>query len=250
MKRKNVIVPVLLMGLMAASFTGFNQQSITAKQMKEDTLPVKQGDKKIRDLDDAINEVDRGFDQLNKIDETRIKAQLDQAMKNLDAAKIQMEMDKAIKEIDMSKVKADLDKAMKEVNSEKMKAQIEAAIAKVDVEKIKKQIEVQKIDLRKAEEQLKKVQPQIEQSMKEARKSLEKAKAELLDYKSFTTDLEKDGLIDTKREYSVKQEDGGLYINGQKQSDAVYNRYKSFLEKHKDFKIEKSADSFNIQKNK
>ncbi|HZH00336.1 MAG TPA: hypothetical protein VEY32_04600, partial [Flavisolibacter sp.] len=125
--------------------------------------------------------------------------------------------------------------------------QIEAAISKVDMEKVKKEIEkVREVELPKIEEELKKVRPQIEQSLEEAKKSVEKAKAEIEEYKSFENGLEGDGLINKKGTYTIEHKDGVLTINGQKQPEAVYNKYRSFLEKHKNFTWKKDGDGLNI----
>jgi chromosome segregation ATPase len=250
MNKRFSIIPVLVIGLLTLSLTGFNQKSATAKQAAEDTIPTKNKERKIRNLDEAIDEVDRGFEELNKVNMEKIKREIEESMKNINTEKMKLEMDKAMREVDMAKMKVDLEKALKDVDSEKMKAEIEKSLAKVDMEKIKKELEANRMNMAKVEEELKKIHPQIEKSMKDARESLEKAKAELKEYKTFINDLEKDGWIDTKSEYTIKSEGGALYINGKKQSDDLYRKYQSFLEKHKDFTIEKSEDNFNIHKNK
>lgn len=42
--------------------------------------------------------------------------------------------------------------------------------------------------------------------------------------------LEQDGLINTKRRYVIEKKDNTLYINGEKQSDNVYNKYNALIE--------------------
>ena len=44
----------------------------------------------------------------------------------------------------------------------------------------------------------------------------------------------------------MKHIDGVLEINGKKAADSVYNKYRSFLEKHKKFTIKKDSDDFDI----
>ncbi|HEX5652902.1 MAG TPA: hypothetical protein VFX58_07505, partial [Chitinophagaceae bacterium] len=66
------------------------------------------------------------------------------------------------------------------------------------------------------------------------------------EYKEFVDGLDKDGLINKKENYMIKHEDGVLTINGKKAADNVYSKYRSFLEKHKKFNIEKSEDDFDI----
>jgi len=97
------------------------------------------------------------------------------------------------------------------------------------------------------EKELKNIGPEIEKSLKDAKVEIEKAKVELKEYKGFVDGLEKDGLISKKDGYKVKHKDGELFINGKKQSSDVYNKYRSFLEKHKSFNIDDEAgDDFNI----
>jgi hypothetical protein len=66
------------------------------------------------------------------------------------------------------------------------------------------------------------------------------------EYKEFVDGLDKDGLLDKKDSYTIEHEDGELKINGKKVNESVYTKYRSFLEKHKKFKINKSSDDFDI----
>ena len=82
--------------------------------------------------------------------------------------------------------------------------------------------------------------------MEKAKVDIEKAKVEMREYKSFVDGLEKDGLINKRDGYSIEHKNGELIINGKKQPADVYNKYRSFLEKHKKFNIKKTDDNFNI----
>ncbi len=251
---------------MVLSLTAWNQSATPNTRAERDTIP-KAREKKVRDLDEALEELDRGMLELDKelnsknwekveeevresmkeFDGEKIKAELDKAMKEIDVQKINIEMQKALKEVDMVKVNAEVGKALKEINVAEIKAQVEASLAKVDMEKIKKEIEqIKTIDFSKIEADLKEMKPEIEKSMKEARESIEKAKVELTEFKTFVDGLDKDGLINKTQNYSIKHEDGVLKIGGKVQPAEVYNKYKTFLEKHKDFTMKKDADDFNI----
>lgn len=240
--------------------TDTNQQT----QQLTDTLPKKKKagqEKNIRDLDDVLAELD-AVDL--KVEMAKVEQELAKAMKELDGQKIKMDIEKAMKDIDFSKMHEDLAKAMKEIDQidfEKIKKDAQESIAKIDVEKLRKELdEVKKIDMKEVEQEMKKVQeemknlkPQIEKEManakqeiEKARGEIEKAKVEVREYKQFIDDLDKDGLINKKETYSVEHKDGALYLNGKKTSDAVYNKYRSFLDKHKKIKIEKTADGFDI----
>src|SRR6266498_5711132 len=75
------------------------RQQKTAQSFN-DTVPKNKPDKKIRDLDDALGELDKAD---FKLDMEKAKARIEEAVKQIDMAKIQMEVDKAMKEVDMEK---------------------------------------------------------------------------------------------------------------------------------------------------
>ncbi len=101
-------------------------------------------------------------------------------------------------------------------------------------------------EMKKVKDEMDELGPKIEKEMKEAKLSLEKAKEEIKEYKNFVDGLANDGLINKKETYTLKHKDGELFINDKKISDQTYNKYKSFLEKHKSFNIKKSDDDFDI----
>ena len=75
---------------------------------------------------------------------------------------------------------------------------------------------------------------------------MEKAKVEMREYKSFVDGLANDGLINKKAGYTIKHKDGKLTINDKEANAKTYNKYRSFLEKHKKFRIEKDIDDFEL----
>ena len=223
-------------------------------QSFNDTVPKNKADKKIRDLDDVIDELDRAE---IKVDMEKVNQQLKEAMKQIDMAKVQMEVDNAMKEVDMEKIKAQVEKATHDINAAKIEKELNESLASVDWEKMKKDMEeVKKIDMSKLDADMKKLEiemkglgPKIEKEMENAKAGIEKAKAEMKEYKSFVDGLEKDGLINKKDGYTIQHKNGELIINGKKQPSDVYNKYGSFLKKHNKFTIKKSDDDFNIYNN-
>jgi len=231
---------------------GHRQQPGQSKkeQYYKDTVPPKK-DKKVRDLDETIAELDN-------ID---IKVQMDkamkevaEAMKQIDGEKIRLDIEKSMKEVDFDKIKMEVDKAMKEVDFAKIEKEVKESMAKIDWEKMKAEMdEVKKINLKevdeeiaKAKKELEKVRPQIEKELQNAKVEIEKAKIEMKEYKSFVDGLANDGLIDKKEGYSIKYKDGKLVINDKEASGKTYDKYKNFLGKHPKFNIEKNKDDFNI----
>jgi membrane-associated HD superfamily phosphohydrolase len=208
------------------------------KEMKES---MKQMDV---DLSKMKAEMERSF---KEVDMTKVKADLDKAMKELDLAKVQINLDKELKNVDKVKIQAEIDKAMKEIDVQKIMAETQASIAKVDWDNIKKEIEkVKSVDVEKIRDEIAKVKPDLERSMKDAHESIEKAKVQLRDFKGFIDGLEKDGLISKKGTFTIEHEDGVLTINGRKQSDEVYNRYRSFLQKYQKFSMKQDDDDFDL----
>jgi copper chaperone CopZ len=276
------ITIIAIAASMILSTTAWNQSASPRQKNTKDTIP-KKSEKKIRDLDEAIEELERGSMQLEKemsakewekiekeisqsikeIDFDKIKVEVDKALKEVDVAKIQAEVEKslkdidiaeinvqvenAIKDVDMVKIQADIEKSLNEVNVAKIKVEVDASLAKVDMENIRKEIErIKETDFEKIEIELQKIKPEIEKSMKEAKAGIEKAKIELKEYKTFVDGLEKDGLIDKKATYTLEHKNGVLKINGKTQPTDVYSKYRNFLEKHKDFTLKKDDDDFII----
>ena len=103
-----------------------------------------------------------------------------------------------------------------------------------------------KVDMEKVNVELRKIKPELEEKLANVKIEVEKAKKELKEYKEFIDGLDNDGLINKKSEYSIKHKNGELIINDKVQTEAVYNKYRGFLEKHKTLTIEKSDNDFNI----
>jgi chromosome segregation ATPase len=254
------LLPVVGVACFSVALIAWGGQKQTHPQKRteqnaNDTTPKTKTDKKIRDLDDAIDELNNAEIKLNM---DKVKAELQDAMKNIDMDKVKMEMDKAMKEVDMEKIKAEVEKATKEIDAAKIEQEVKESLAKVDMEKINDQIkkeleEVKKIDMSKLNDDMKKLQmelkdmqPKIEKEMEKAKVEMEKAKVEMKEYKGFVDGLEKDGLINKKEGYTIQHKSGELIINGKKQPADVYDKYRDFLQKHKNFTIRKSDDDFNI----
>jgi chromosome segregation ATPase len=272
---KRVLLPVLAVGSIVALASWDYQQTPSGNknynqfQEPTDTTPKKK--KKVQDLDQALEELDKvNIDDemkkvqeelskaLKQIDGEKIRLQVESAMKQVDVEKIMKEVQESLSKIDMDKVKVELEKIkevdMKEIQEElaKIGPEIQKEMAKVKEEMAKIKPDMEK-EMKRVQEELKRIQPEIEKEMANAKEELgkakveiEKAKAEIREYKEFVDGLDRDGLINKKENYTVKYKDGELTINGKKASADVMSKYKSFLDKHKKFSIEKSDDDFDI----
>ena len=284
-----LITSLLLGGFTLALISWDRKHDQNDQQFKQDyqDTPKKKNnvvrDKKVRDLDDALEELDNvnmgeisaqvakeiaeamknidatKFQQeisaaMKSVDMEKIMKEVQDAMKSVDLAKIQMEINASMKEVDVAKIQKEVAEAMKSVDMAKIQKEVTESMSKIDMEKIKAEIDAaRKINMDELQEQMKKVQeemkelgPKIEKEMATAKVAIEKAKAELKEYKEFVDGLEKDGLINKKENYTIEHKDGELIINGKKASQQTYNKYRSFLEKHKSFKLDKDEDDFDF----
>jgi hypothetical protein len=272
-------LPVLAVGaIVAFASWDSNQAGYSAPQQTNptDTLPKKKknNERKARDLDEVIAELDavdikKEMEQaqveitkaMKEFDGAKLEKELTESLKEIDAEKIQAEIAKAMQSVDLVKMKEQLTKSLNEIDLEKMKKQLQESIAQIDMEKLKHDMaDVQKIDMskmkvemEKVKEQMANIRPELEKNlsnmkidMHHAEEEIAKARAEMREYKTFVDGLDADGLISKKTTYSLKHSNGELLINGKKASAETYQKYKSFLEKHTKFNIEKSNDDFDI----
>ena len=266
-----ILIVLLIAGLTAGLVSwGHKQNTGRYEHLVNDTIPKKKtGDreKKIRDLDDVLDELDKADLNVNM---EKLQKELEESMKSLDMDKIKIEIDNAMKEVDMEKIKREVEESMSKIYFNKIKAEMAEAMKEIDAAKIQKEVQeslaklnwnkmkveldkVKEIDMKKLDEEMEKLNmemkeigPKIKREMEKAKIEIEKAKAEIREYKEFVNDLESDGLINKKEGYSLKHRNDELWINGKKASEQTYNKYRSFLEKHKKFNIEKDNDDFDI----
>lgn len=250
-----LIIATALIGLVAWT----DDHSATAKFRTTDTTPDSR-QKKVRNLDElelelekAEAEIEREFKDfkmpeihISPIDIDEIMADVAEAMKEIDPKQLRIEIEQSLKDIDTDEMKESIAEAMKEIDAAKIEIEVEAAMAKVNMEEVKKELEhLKKTDFAKMENELKKIKPENEASLKNARVEIEKTKEKVKEFKTFEEALVKDGLI-SKEAYTLEHKDGELSINGKVQDEVIYNKYRSFLQKHKSFSIKKTADDFDI----
>lgn len=206
----------------------------------------------MQDLDAAMREVNKAMEKVNEqmknLDMQKMNEQINEALKKVDFEQINKQVELAMKQVDMEKINKEIQASLKEVDMQKINARVKAALeqakdemAKVNTKKIEEQMKSLKDQLDSKEFKLKidslRIGEQVQKAMAEARGSLEKAKKELQNYKDFTNELEKDGLIDKSKPYTLELKDGYLYINGQKQSKETTDKYRKYYNGKDHFKI-------------
>lgn len=196
----------------------------------KDELRMKDLDQAMKELDIQLKELDvqlNGLDlQLSKelkkafaeIDFDEINKEIQKELKNVDAEQISKDVERELKKIDVEKIKTDVANSLKEA-SEEMK----------NVDKVQLEKDMKELKLKLNSPEFKKG---IEDAMEKAKIGIEKAKKELLQLKEFTDGLQKDGLIDKKKGYSIEWKNGGeLFINGNKQPKEVSDKYRKYYKK-------------------
>jgi len=249
---------VLAGGLVITLVTSAQNSGASNTKETSDTIPKKQ--KQIRDLDEALLELDRGEIELSKalkeIDRDKIEKEIREAMKHVDVDMVRMkeEIAKAMKEVDMQKINVDAQKALaeaqkaiKEVDMEKIQKEVQASLAKVDMEKIKAELEeVKKIDVAKLKKELDEIGPEIERSMAAAKKDIEKARKEITAYKNLVDALERDGHLKKDENYKIEYKNNELTVNGKKLSADQTKKYSEYLSGKDNFTLQKDDDNLNI----
>lgn len=259
-----LLLAVLTIVLTAGLISWDQQQSPGRyEQSATDTTPKKKDkdrEKKVRDLDDVLDELERNDWEADML---KAKKEIAEAMKNFDGEKIKLEIEKAMKEVDMAKIQKEIQESLAKVDFDKIKNEIATALKEIDMAKIQKEVEasmekvnwdnikmemdkVKDIDMKKLGEEMKELGPKLEKEMQKAKEEIEKAKADIKEFKTFVEALDKEGLINKKEGYTLLHKDGELFINGKKAAEETYSKYQDFLKKHKKFNIEKSDDDFDM----
>jgi chromosome segregation ATPase len=275
-----IIAPVAL-AVSALAWAGGKQNIPAPNQNVQDTVPAKNKHKNYykigkdeKDLDKAMKELDKAEEKLEgkveNIDWGKIDMEIEKSMKKIDE-------EMARHDIDMEKMEQDIEKSVKDIDAEKIeketKEAVQHAMENVDFKKINEEVRVAlaqakeqlnspefrkniedvtrintdeiKRELEKARTEIENSKVDIKEEMSNAKKEIKKAKEELAGYHQMLDEMEKEGLINTNADYSIEYKAGDLYINDQKQTQDVTNRYKNYFKKD-NTRIYKKNGEFNI----
>jgi hypothetical protein len=259
LKNKHAITGIsvaILLGVVTLSFqdSPVIRQKFDVQQSYDDTVPEKinESSMKMKDLDKLAIDLDKTLlevgTELKKIDFAVIQNDVEKALKDVDMQKIMNQADLAIKSIDLDKIMADVKSSLKNVDWDKKSGEINEAMQEAKKEIEKASSEVKNLDKDVIEKALAETRKELEKTkleiknidmdkiMTEARQGIDKAKEELRQIKAMFTEMEKDGLIDTKAGFSVEYKDKDLYINGKKQPASVTDKYRKYF-KDEHFKM-------------
>ncbi len=253
---------ILLIGAVTMSFqdTPFSYHKFAApeyfnlQECLKDTLPENdfKGSLKMKDFDKLQIELDRSLlkvnEEMKKIDLSKLQQEIESSLKSVDMEKIMNNVELSLKSIDLEKMLADvssslkdskldlkteeIEKAMQEVKKEIEKAKLE--IKEVDRDAIKKELEKAKSEIDKSKLEIDKID--MTKIMKEAMEGIDEAKEELKLTKELFNEMEKDGLINAKKGFTLEYKDKQLYIDGEKQLEKTTAKYRKYF-KNEHFKI-------------
>jgi chromosome segregation ATPase len=282
-----VLASAATMGLVIAlaAWTDHPQQHKNLNTHLRDTTPDKRLrdlDRELQKLEEARTHLEKMKDKdwekiqrdveesIRKIDVEKIQHQAAAAMQRLDLEKTQQQIEESLSRIDFDKIQQQIDESMAKVDKvdqqeireqlQKAKVQVKEAMEnqswKEDLAKAQKinqeAMQQQMVEVQKQMQKLKK-DMQLEKfnfskEMEKAKLEVEKAKEELKGYQEMIYSMEKDGLLDTKENYTIEYKNGNLFINDKKQPADITNRYKQYFKKDK-IAIKKEDGEMHIQHN-
>lgn len=247
-----------------------------------DTIPQKSG---TRDFDHELEQIDKAKESLRKInaeDMQKMMKDVEESIAKIDLQKIELDAQKAMKDIDFSKIEKQLKEAMisleedlksQEKNSDlseskkkEIKKDLEQAREEIkeELEKLRKELKEQKIvtqkeiqqglndakkEMEKAKQEMKENSFDMKKEIEKARVEVDNAKKEVLGYQEMVYDMEEEGLLSTKQDYTIEHKNGIISINGKPLNESSTNKYKKYF-RNKDMKIEKKDGKINIRNEK
>ena len=231
-----VLIPVLIITVTLGLVSWDISRSGKHYQAASDTIPNAAKEKKIRNLDEVLEELDRAD---WKADMDKAREELKRALKEIDSDKIRMEMDRSMADIDVKKIRQEVESSLKQIDWEKMEKQLKE-VKEMNMDKFQD-------EMKSVQENLKKMGPQLEKEMEKLKVEMEKLKEEMKGYKTLVDGLDADGYLKKKEDYRIEHSNSELKVNGKTIPEAEYNKFRSFLEKHPKFNINKNDnDDFNI----
>jgi len=194
---------------------------------------------RVNDLENAMSHLDEQMmkldEQMKKMDFSKMEKQIAQASK-VDHEKIAREVEASLAKIDWKKMQSELQQS-----TEKIK-EVDMMKLKDDLKKMKADLSKQNFDVKINAE---KIKESVAKAMEGAKVSMEKAKVEIQQMKEFTNELQKDGLIDKKKNQKIEVKDGELYIDDKKQSKEVSDKYRKYYKKS-NYSIRTNSDGVSI----
>jgi len=257
MKRRSILNAALWTSLSAACFASLSFIPLQRPGCADpsfpfnaDTLPAITEFETGR-LDEALNYLDEQIrnttGEMHTIDKARMLQQIEAAARQIDLDKIQSEARAVIKKIYFEKLSRDIDRAVAsidkaqldkdiacamtaipKIDKEQLRNELRTALEGVQLDQLKGQLENAKKDLRLQQRnlgrELEQLRPGISPELRDTRRQLQQLK-------DAYQEMERDGLIEKGPNNRIQFRDGELYINGEKQTRGVSEKYRHYFKK-------------------
>jgi intergrase/recombinase len=111
----------------------------------------------------------------------------------------------------------------------------------------REKVQIQK-DLEQARREINSDRRNLHEELSRAKQEIARTRQELTSYKTMISLMEKEGLINSNDDYSIRYHAGELTINGKKQPTEIAEKYTGYL--GDDVEITRQNGNFSINKNK
>ena len=238
---------IAIMSLAFAGDDGDSFRGLPQNKQTTDTIPKKKRFERNAMDDESI--------QHNRVDMNVVENAMREVERSMQKLKTELGEDyqkhikdnykKAFDEINRRKIEGDYQRALTDAREsmayKKMNKQFNSQRQQM-LSDINRQMELSNLNM---ERDMKLMQlalkVDVEKQMQNAKIQMQKTKLQVVEINRFKTDLEKDGLIESKGTYEIEIKGGDLYINGKKQKNKIYEKYKSkypkYFEKGQHFKL-------------
>ena len=222
------------------------------KEMANHKIDMEQMQKELQaslskiDAEKIQAEVNKSLKDLDKLDLQKMQKELKESLSNLDDDNIDLKLSlKELDKIDLEKMRKEIERSMEDlkvnIDGARISKEIQESLKKIDMEKVKRDMEKVKGEMEKNKDNFKFDRDKIQ-------KDLEKTRIEFKGYQEMVYEMEKDGLLSTKTDYTIIYKDEELTINGKKQATGVTNKYKKYFSKDEvTIRKEKGEMNINIQ---
>lgn len=251
--KRLAIISTLLIGCLAFSFqdTPIVNQILNERKSAPDTIPtvknkealtITEYNQMLTALNESMEHLGISLSSLNNdlirqhamtalesINLSKMSDQIKQSLQSLEMDKMLEQAELALRNSSLSSLNGEFSLAMEQAAKEMQKAKTE--MKSVNFAEIDKEMKMAAKELEKAKSEIRKID--VNKIMAEADSELKKARTEMNLTSALFAELEKDGLINTKKGFTIVYENKTLYINGIKQSESTTERYRRYFNSDK-----------------
>lgn len=209
------------------------------KEMAEAASEIEQSKKELEESRIEIEQSNIEIEHAKKeLDENReiTKKDMEQAQIEMQETKIEMAQAKVEMEKAQEEMKQDMVQAKKEM--EQSQKQIMQAKKEMNQSKMKQEMKQAKIEMEQAQKQLIQSKKEMEQSKMQMEQSKKEMEQSQIMQQKMIDDLIKEHIIKDKKELtSLTLNDQELIVNGVRQSDAMYKKFRAKYAREKNFSM-------------